>query len=86
MHADGYENAGLDMDQPGNDGHFSPSKLMGDKVTLDDMATRVLTALMMVDAFDHPVRRTGPEWAPPHHPPSPRPHVLCRRPFSSRRG
>jgi hypothetical protein len=59
VHGDGYQNAGLDMDQPGNDGHFSPNKLMGDKATLDDMAARVISGLMMVDAFDHPVCTGG---------------------------
>ena len=55
QHDDGYQNAGLDMDQPGTDGWFDPSHLTTNLTTLDDMATRVIGALIAVDAFDHPV-------------------------------
>ena len=55
VHADGYEQAGLDMDQPGTDGFFAPAKLEADQAALDDMAARVITALITVDAFDNSV-------------------------------
>ena len=45
---------GLDMDQPGMDGFFKAGKLAADQAALDDMAARVITGLIMVDAFDHP--------------------------------
>ena len=41
------------MDQPGTDKFFQPEKLESDQATLDDMAARVLTGLIMVDAFDN---------------------------------
>ena len=50
QHDDGYQNAGLDMDQPGTDGWFDPSHLTTNLTTLDDMATRVIGALIAVDA------------------------------------
>lgn len=59
IHSDGCQRSGLDMDQPGTDHFFDPSKLTSDKVTLDDMAARVLTGLIMVDAFDNPVCTGG---------------------------
>jgi beta-glucosidase len=55
VHDDGYQNAGLDMDQPGTDGYFAASKLVGDNATLNDMATRVIGALIDVGALDDPV-------------------------------
>jgi beta-glucosidase len=64
VHGDGYQHSGLDMDQPGTDHHFDPRKLTGDAATLDDMATRVVGALVQVDAFDHPVCTGGVDCSP----------------------
>eukprot|EP00912_Choanoflagellata_sp_UC4_P000192 UC4_evm3s125 len=58
IHGDGYQTAGLDMDNPGNDGFFNLEKLQGDP-SLDDMATRIIAALIEVDAFDNPVCTGG---------------------------
>ncbi|GMH83616.1 hypothetical protein TrVE_jg11379 [Triparma verrucosa] len=45
----GYQNAGLDMDMPGDDGYFSSDNLdASDDGRIDDMVTRVLTQMKKV--------------------------------------
>ncbi|GMI10032.1 hypothetical protein TrLO_g15347 [Triparma laevis f. longispina] len=49
VHDAGYQNAGLDMDMPGDDGYFSSDNLdASDEGRIDDMATRVLTQMKKV--------------------------------------